>query len=324
MKVLVTDITWPDTRIEDAVLATVGASTVLAETGAEDELVELVRDADAILTCFAQVTAPVVAAGERLRVIGRYGVGTDNIAVDEATRRGIPVTNVPVYCTDEVAEHVLGMLLALVRGLARYDRAVREGDWSLATGLPTRRVAGSTLGVVGFGAIGRTLARKAAALDLHVIAHDHDAERVRAAGAEPVALLDLARRADFVSLHLPLRDDTRGLVDRDFLAAMKPTAYLLNAARGAIVDPAALAEALASGRIAGAGIDVFEPERLPPGHPLLAQDRLLATPHTAFYSEESIRDLARLAAENVAAVLGGRRPAALVNPQALAGAPQRR
>ena len=107
---------------------------MLAPTGAEDELIELVRDADAILTCFAHVTARVVAAGERLRVIGRYGVGTDNIAVDEATRRGIPVTNVPVYCTDEVAEHVLALALALARGIARYDRAVRAGDWSLATG----------------------------------------------------------------------------------------------------------------------------------------------------------------------------------------------
>ena len=142
--------------------------TVLAETGEEDELVELVRDADAILTCFAHVTPAVVAAGERLRVIGRYGVGTDNIAVEEATRRGIPVTNVPVYCTDEVTEHVLAMLLAHVRGIVPYDRAVRRGDWSLATGLPTRRVAGRTLGIVGFGAIGQTLARKARGLDLAV------------------------------------------------------------------------------------------------------------------------------------------------------------
>jgi D-3-phosphoglycerate dehydrogenase len=313
MKVLVTDITWPDTTTEDEVLATVGASTVLAQTGEEDERIRLVRDADAVLTCFAQVTPAVVAAGERLQVIGRYGVGTDNIAVEEATRRSIPVTNVPVYCTDEVAEHVLAMLLAHVRGLIPYDRAVRRGDWSLAAGLPTRRVAGRTLGIVGFGAIGRTLARKAGALDLRVIAHDADAERVRAAGAEPVSLLELARRADFVSVHVPLVEATRGLIGREFLAAMDPGGYLFNAARGAIIDHDALLWALENGEIAGAGIDVFEPERLPADHPLLAQDRLLATPHTAFYSEESMRDLARLAAENVAAVLDGRQPASLVN-----------
>ena len=317
MKVLVTDISWPDTAIEDEVLASVDAATVLAETGEEDELVELVRDADAILTCFAHVTPAVVAAGERLRVIGRYGVGTDNIAVEEATRRGIPVTNVPVYCTDEVAEHVLAMLLAHVRGLVPYDRAVRRGDWSLATGLPTRRVAGRTLGIVGFGAIGQTLARKARGLDLAVVAHDADEARVREGGAEPVGLLELAGRADFVSVHVPLVEATRGLIGREFMSAMKPSAYLFNAARGAIVDHDALLWALKAGEIAGAGIDVFEPERLPADHPLLAQERLLATPHTAFYSDESMRDLARLAAENVAAVLAGREPASLVNPQIL-------
>ena len=317
MKVLVTDISWPDTAIEDDVLASVDAATVLAETGEEDELVELVRDADAILTCFAHVTPAVVAAGERLRVIGRYGVGTDNIAVDEATRRGIPVTNVPVYCTDEVAEHVLAMLLAHARGLVPYDRAVRRGDWSLATGLPTRRVAGRTLGIVGFGAIGQTLARKARGLDLAVVAHDADEARVREGGAEPVGLLELAGRADFVSVHVPLVEATRGLIGREFMSAMKPSAYLFNAARGAIVDHDALLWALKAGEIAGAGIDVFEPERLPADHPLLAQERLLATPHTAFYSDESMRDLARLAAENVAAVLAGREPASLVNPQIL-------
>jgi D-3-phosphoglycerate dehydrogenase / 2-oxoglutarate reductase len=257
VKVLVTDISWPDTAIEDEVLAAVNASTVLAETGEEDELIELVRDADAILTCFAHVSPAVVAAGERLRVIGRYGVGTDNIAVVEATRRGIPVTNVPVYCTDEVAEHVLAMLLAHVRGLIPYDRAVRRGDWTLATGLPTRRLAGCTLGVIGFGAIGQTLARKARGLELDVIAHDSDETRVRAGGGEPVGLLELARRADFVSVHVPLLETTRGLIGRDFLSAMKPSAYLFNAARGALVDHDALLWALQAGEIAGAGIDVF-------------------------------------------------------------------
>jgi D-3-phosphoglycerate dehydrogenase len=318
VKVLVTDITWPDTAIERDVLAEVGAEVVLAPSGDEEVLAALARDADAILTCFAHVTPAVVAAAERLRVIGRYGVGTDNIAVDEATRRGIPVTNVPVYCTDEVAEHVLGMLLAMVRGLVPYDAAVRRGDWSLATGLPIRRVAGSTLGVIGFGAIGREVARRAHGLDMAVLAYDTDLDRVRSVGgAEPVGLEELAARADAVTVHVPLHDGTRHLVDAAFLRAMKPTAYLLNAARGAIVDLDALAAALESGEIAGAGIDVFEPERLPAGHPLLRQERLLATPHTAFYSEQSMRDLARLAAENVAAVLAGRRPAAVVNAAAL-------
>jgi D-3-phosphoglycerate dehydrogenase len=319
VKVLVTDISWPDTRIEDEVLAAVGATTVLSPDGEEATLLSLVADADAILTCFAQVTPAVVEAGRRLRVIGRYGVGTDNIAVDTATQRGIPVTNVPVYCTHEVAEHVLGMSLAMIRGLVPYDRAVRTGNWSLESGLPIRRVAGSTLGIIGFGAIGQSLARKAAALEMRVVVHDVHSGRVHAAGVEFVELPELAAMADVVSVHVPLLPSTQGLVDARFLAMMKPTAYLVNAARGAVVDIDALTEALQQGTIAGAGIDVFEPERLPDGHPLLSQERLLATPHTAFYSEESMRDLARLAAENVAAVLDGRRPASTVNAGGLPG-----
>ncbi|WP_272476970.1 NAD(P)-dependent oxidoreductase [Baekduia alba] len=176
------------------------------------------------------------------------------------------------------------------------------------------------VGVVGFGAIGQTVARKAQGLDMKVIAHVADEGRVRDAGVEPVSLDELARRADAISVHVPLIDSTRHLVDAEFLKAMKPTAYLLNAARGAIVDLDALAQALADGTVAGAGIDVFEPERLPADHPLLHQNRLLATPHTAFYSEESMRDLARQAAENVAAVLRGEQPAATVNRAALAAA----
>lgn len=318
-RVLVTDISWPDTGVEQAVLARAGAELVLAPTGAETELVELVRDADAILTCFAHVTPAVVAAGERLRVISRYGIGIDNIAVAEATARGIPVTNVPAYCLDEVAEHVLAMILSLVRGLHRYDRAVRAGDWSLPTGLPTRRVRGTTLGIVGFGRIGETLAQKARALGIEVIAHDpHSPERAQAVGVEVVDLLELAARADYVSLHVPATPETTGMIGTEFLAAMKPTAYLVNAARGALIDQDALVAALAAGEIEGAGLDVFVPERLPANHPLLASDRVLATPHTAFYSEESMAELARLAAENVAAVLDGRHPAAIVNPEVLA------
>jgi D-3-phosphoglycerate dehydrogenase len=316
--VLVTDFTWDSTEIEERVLADVDARVLVAETGAEAELLRLAEQADAILTCFAQVTPAVVAAAPRLQVVGRYGIGTDNIAVDEATRRGIPVTNVPAYCVDEVAEHVLALLLCLVRGIHRYDRAIRDGDWSLSTGLPTRRVAGTTLGIVGFGRIGRALAERARALGMLVIAYESYApDAVAAFGAESVTLDELAQRSDFVSLHCPANEETRGLIDAAFLGRMKPTAYLINAARGAIVDQEALTEALSEGRIAGAGLDVFVPERLPPDHPLLRSERLLATPHTAFYSEESVADLASLAAQNVAAILDGRCPLAIVNPEVL-------
>jgi D-3-phosphoglycerate dehydrogenase / 2-oxoglutarate reductase len=317
--VLITDYTWPSTDPEAGVLAEVGARLVLAETGEEPELVELVRDADAILTCFAKVTPAVIAAGERLQVIGRYGIGVDNIAVGEATRRLIPVTNVPAYCQDEVAEHALALLLSHARSLRSYERAVRSGDWALSRGAPIHRVAGSVLGIVGFGKIGRTLCEKARGLGLQVLAHDPvvPGEQIRAAGAEPASLGELAARADFVSLHVPLTDATRGLVGGEFLQAMKPSAFLVNTARAGLIDQEALCQALAEGWIAGAGIDVFDPERLPPEHPLLAEESLAPTPHVAFYSEESVLELELRAARNVADVLAGRRPDAVVNPEVL-------
>jgi D-3-phosphoglycerate dehydrogenase len=317
LKVLVTDYTWDSTDREAAVLAEVGAGLVLAGSGDEAELVRLVGDADAILTCFAQVTPAVVSAGEKLRVIGRYGIGVDNIAVDEATRRGIPVTNVPVYCLDEVAEHVLALIFCLERGVHHYDRAVRDGDWALAVGQPIRRIAGRTLGVIGFGKIGRTVAQRAQALGMRVIVHDSraGAGTIAAAGAEPVALLALAARADFITLHVPATPETEGLIDARFLAQMRPDAYLINTARGTVVDQGALTQALAERRIAGAGLDVFVPERLPPDHDLLAQPGLLATPHVAFYSEQSVAELATLAARNVATVLAGGRAVDTVNRQ---------
>jgi D-3-phosphoglycerate dehydrogenase / 2-oxoglutarate reductase len=292
---------------------------VLAERGDEEELLRLVPEADAILTCFEHVTPAVVRAGGRLRAIGRYGIGVDNIAVAAATERGIPVTNVPDYCADEVAEHALALILAHARGVLRFADGVRSGDWSIGRGLPLRRVAGRTLGIVGFGRIGSALAAKAGGLGLELLVHDRsaDAQTLAAAGAASVGLDELARRSDYVSIHLPLTDRTRGLVSRRLLAAMKPDAFVVNCARGAIVDQDALLEALRAGRLGGAGLDVFEPERLPDGHPLLTDPRVVATPHVAFYSEESILELQTRAAENVAAVLDGRRPASIVNPETL-------
>jgi D-3-phosphoglycerate dehydrogenase len=305
--------------VEAAVLAEVGATLLVATSGTEEELQRLVPRADAILTCFARVSADVIRRGEKLQVIGRYGIGVDNIAVDEATRRGIPVTNVPGYCSDEVAEHALALLLGLARKLYLYNAAVRVGQWGLATGMPIHRVRGRTLGIVGFGHVGQSLAGKVAGYGMRVLAYAprlNDAA-LRLSGVERASLEDLLTHADFVSIHAPLTQATRGMIDRDRLALMKRDAFLINTARAAIVDQEALLEALAEGWIAGAALDVFDPERLPTNHPLLALPNLLATPHMAFYSEESVRELQVNAARNVAQVLSGRVPDALVNPEVL-------
>lgn len=317
--VLVTDYTWPSTEPEANVLAEVGARLLVAQTGSEEELVDIVPHADAILTCFAHVTANVIRAGKKLQVVGRYGIGVDNIAVDEATRLGIPVTNVPAYCLDEVAEHVMALLLAGARKICRYDSAVRAGDWALQTGMPMFRVRGRTLGVLGFGKIGQTLGARARGFGLRVIAHDTyvSDDLIRQHQAEPVSLDELFEQADFVSVHTPLTPETRGLINEVRLRQMKPTAFLINAARGAIVDQEALLQALQEGWIAGAALDVFEPERLPADHPLLVLPNLIATPHVAFYSEESVLELEVKAARNVATILSGRRPESVVNREVL-------
>jgi D-3-phosphoglycerate dehydrogenase len=317
--VLITDYTWSSIDIETRVLAEVGARVVVAPSAEEEELRRQAAGADAILTCFAPLPGSVIRAARKLQVIGRFGIGVDNVDLAEATRLGVPVTNVPAYCLDEVAEHVLSLILCWARNVCRYDAAVRRGDWSLTAPAPLHRVRGQTLGVVGFGKIGSTLAAKAAGLGLRVLAYDPvlDDAAIRARSAEPVSLERLLAEADFVSLHTPLTDETRRLIDERRLRQMKPTAFLVNTSRGGVIDQEALVTALREGWIAGAGLDVFEPERIPPDHPLLARSNVLVTPHAAFYSEESVQELRRLAAENVAAVLAGRRPPSLVNPEVL-------
>lgn len=317
--ILITDHPAPGVDIEAAVLAGVNGRLMVAQSGTEAELLALAPGADAIMTCFAQVPSSVVQAAPHLQVIGRYGVGVDNIAVSTASELGVIVANVPAYCVDEVAEHAIALLLALARHITRYDRAVRSGNWALATGMPIHRLAGQTLGIIGFGRIGHAMASRGRALGLRVLAFDPRAsdETFTSQMVQPAELDQLLSESDFISLHTPLTPETQHLIDWHRLNQMKPSAVVINASRGGVIDLVALERALKTGVIAGAGLDVFEPERLPQDHPLLSLDSVVATPHVAFYSEESIGDLQRLAAENVAAVLGGRLPASVVNPSVL-------
>ena len=317
--VLVTDTAWPSIQVEAEVLACVGADVTLAETEEEAVLLSLVGDADAILTCWAAVPATMIRAGTRLQVVGRFGIGVDNIAVEEATRRGIPVTNVPAYCLDEVSEHVLALIFAFGRRIHEYDRRVRSGVWETRASAPLHRIRGSTLGIVGFGRIGRTLARKAVALGMRVVASDPylDPSMFESEGCLGYSLSGLLAEADYLSLHVPLTPSTRHLIGEAELRRMKPGAFIINASRGGVVDQEVLIRALREGWIAGAGLDVFEPERLPPSHPIFSLPNVLATPHVAFYSEESLHDLRTAASANVAAILSGHRPQSIVNPEVL-------
>jgi D-3-phosphoglycerate dehydrogenase len=304
-RVLVTDHAWPHLDVETAVLAAVDA-----------ELTALARDVDAILTCFATVPAEVLDAAPRCRIVARYGVGLDNIDVARATELGMIVSNVVDYCTDEVADHTLMMILALARRLLPLNRHVAAGGWGAGMPGTSRRLRGRTLGLVGLGAIGRAVAVRAAAIGMRVVALRRSGGETP--GIETVDRLeDLLAMAHVVSLHLPLTAETAGLIDAAAFRAMRPDAWLINTARGGLVDTDALLDALERGELAGAALDVTDPEPLPIAHPLRSQPDVVLTPHSAFASDGSLAELARRAAENVVEVLAGRVPASIVNPEVL-------
>jgi D-3-phosphoglycerate dehydrogenase len=312
-KVLLTDYAWSDLTIERQVLAEIDAELVVAPQHDEESLKGLAVDADAIMTCWAKVTGPVVEAARKCRLVARLGIGLDNIDVPCCTQRGIAVTNVPDYCVREVAEHALALMFSLARNVAFFHHETKQGRYNLQATRPPRRVQGQTVGVVGFGHIGHAVSKLAEGVGLNVVVHT----RTPSADAECIDLPTLLQRSDFVSLHVPLTEQTRHLIGSRELAVMKPTAFLINTARGGLVDHAALAEALARNEIAGAGLDVQTPE--PPD---LAQapyndPRLIVTPHTAFVSVEAVEELRRRAATQVVARLSGGAPENVVNPETL-------
>lgn len=301
---------------ERAELARVDAELLVPGAGAGGPLVSLLVRADAVLNTVLPLTAGDVASMARCRVIVRTGVGVDNVDVAAATAAGIVVACVPDASIEEVSNHALGLLLALSRKLVRLDRALRGGRWDRTLLAPMGTIHGQTLGVVGFGRIGQALCRKALALGLRVVAYDPlvPPSAIAAAGANVVSLEELLRTSDFVSLHAPLAPGTAYLIGERELALMPPGAFLINTARGGLVDQVALTRALQSGRLAGAGLDVFEQEPLPTGDPLLALDNVILTPHSAAFSDTSVREIRRRSGEAAASVLAGRWPRGLVNP----------
>ena len=258
------------------------------------------------------MTDRVLAAWPRCRGVVHFGKGVDNIDVAAATRRGIWVANVRDANWDEVSNHVLALMLAWARGLLPFDRHVRAGGWSYRGAVPRHRLAGQTLGLVGFGDVARLLAAKARGLGMTVLAHAR--RPVAAEGVEQVALPELLRRADVVSIHVPLTTETRGLIGARELGLMKPGAFLINTARGAVIDQPALVAALREGRLAGAGLDVTDPEPPPPDDPILALDNVILTPHVAWYSEESREHVTVEAAREAVRLARGERPRSPVDP----------
>jgi D-3-phosphoglycerate dehydrogenase len=319
VKIVITECDHDSFAAEREITDSAGVELVLTQSRTAPELVANAAGADGILVQYAQITAEVMDALPTLRVIGRYGVGVDSVDVDAATARGIAVCNVPDYGTESVSDHAIGMALAAVRGIPRLDRGLRAGSFDLAAVRPLYQTRGRVFGVIGMGLIGTATALKAAGLGYEVIGHDIEAVpgARRFHGFPSVSLDELLSRSQVVSLHTPLTDVTRGMIGAGELARMRSDAILVNTSRGGVIDTAALVEALRTGSIQGAAIDVHESEPMAVDHPLTSFDSVVLTPHLAWYTEESYDELKRRTVANVVEVCAGRRPRNIVNPEVL-------
>ncbi|MEI6238786.1 MAG: C-terminal binding protein [Planctomycetia bacterium] len=316
MKIVVTDYAFDDLGVEERVAAAAGATVVGAQTKDPKQLAAAVADADAVITQFAPVNAEVINAMRKARAIVRYGIGVDNVDLAAAKARGIPVCNIPDYCIDEVADHTLAFILALTRQVAPQSRLVHEGGWKLAAPIPAfRTLARMTCGVVGFGRIGRGVVRRLVGFGGRVLVSDPvaPADAIAAAGAEAAPLGKLLAESDLVTLHCPSLPETKGLINATTLAAAKQGLLVVNLSRGDLVDPAALVAALDSGKVAGAALDVFAPEPIPAGHPILGRSNVILAPHVASVSAAAVERLRTTAATIAVAALRGAPLTSIVN-----------
>lgn len=316
--VVVVSLGYASYATEREILKPIDAELVLAPSDCltEAEVVAAAREADAILVREAPVGARVIDALPRLRAIVRYGVGVDNIDLAHARERRVFVANIPGYGTEEVSDHAAALLLACIRSLRARDDLLRSGRFETDIRDPIYRTTGKILGLLGYGRIGRALHRKwQGFLPRRVLVFDPMAapEEIRAAGAEPVELDTLFAESDYLSLHAPLTPQTRHVVNAASLGRMKPTAILVNTARGELIDETALVAALDQGTIGGAGLDVFEREPLAPGHPLLSAPHTLLTGHVGWYSKDAVQELQTRGAQEVVRVLSGGVPECWVN-----------
>ena len=298
LKLLLSDIAWPDTSIEQKLCDEAGIELVIAPDSSEETLSQLALDCDGILTCWANITSKVIAAaGSRCKVVSRMGIGLDNIDVQYCTAQNIPVTNVPDYCLQEVAEHTIASIFALGRHINTYNLESKAGQYEREVSPPLRRLRGQTVGIIGLGNIGTRVAKLANALEFKVLGFRQDMTK-SVEGVELTPFDDLLTQSDFITLHLPVTDDNHHMLGAPQFQRMKSTAYLVNTARGGLVDHEALASALQSGEIAGAALDVQDPE--PPDLSVAPYNdpRIIVTPHAAFVSVESLIELRRSSVRN--------------------------
>jgi D-3-phosphoglycerate dehydrogenase / 2-oxoglutarate reductase len=308
--IAVTDSPFPSLDPAIAALKRVDPELRMAKSASADDILAVANDAEAVLVTYAKLPGELLKELKHCKAIGRFGLGVDNIDIPAAAQLGITVTYVPDYCLREVSDHAMALLLAMARKVPFSNSLVQSGRWEVPPVVPLRRLEGQVLGLVGFGNIPRALTPKAKAFGLKVITYDPfvPADVVKADGVENTSFEDLLARSDFVSVHAPLLPATRGLMDEAAFARMKRGAFLVNTARGPLVDESALVAALDSGHLGGAALDVVTVEPLAGDSPLRGRDNVILTPHTAFYSVEALEELQTKCASDVARVLLGEKP----------------
>src|SRR3954470_5313575 len=305
--VAVADSVFPNLDPARELLSSIGAELQLSAEPTTDAIMKIAKDADAVLVTYAKITADMIRQMTKCRVISRFGIGVDNVDIPVATEKGIVVTKVPDYCIDEVSDHAMALLLAAVRKIPMGTEQVHAGTWKMPNFVPIHRLRDSVLGLVGFGRIPQLVVPKAKSFGMRVVAFDPflPPEVFQNLGVERMELAELLKVSDFVSIHSPLTPETKGLFNADAFRQMKKGSYVVNTARGPVIDEAALAAAIDSGHIAGAGLDVMTSEP-PVNSPLIGKKNVIITPHTSFYSDESLVELQTKAAQEVANVLTGK------------------
>jgi D-3-phosphoglycerate dehydrogenase len=327
MKIVITDCDHCFFTPEESVIERAGYSLKISQCRRPEEIIEVAQDAEALICQFLPITQSLLASLPKCRVVGRYGVGVDNVDLEAATASGIKVVHVPDFCSEEVADHTMGLILALTRRITsiaaswRRDPEAFKERWGRRLELleGVRCSSDLTLGIIGFGRIGQGVARRAQGFGFRVVAHDAYVlpTQMEERGVEEISYEELLKTADVVTLHIPLTKKTHSIIGEGQLRLMKPEAYLVNTSRGALVDEAALVRALRESWIAGAALDVTVTEPLSASHPLLSMDNVILTPHVAFFSNAAILQLKERVAQYVVNALSERGEYHLANPAVL-------
>jgi D-3-phosphoglycerate dehydrogenase len=317
--VVLTDYEWPDLSIEHGIFSPYGINFTAARCKNEEDVLRVAENADAIICEYAPLSKKVIQSLRRCKVISMNAAGFDNVNVEAATEEGILLVNCPDYCFEEVADHTMAMILSCARGIFQYDRRIRSKIWDFKAAGPRQRIRNSVLGLIGFGRIAQAVASRALSFGMRVIASDPfiNDEFLRTKGVQPARMKETIAAADYISIHVPLTNETRKSIGAEELSCMKRSAFLINVSRGAVIDEAALYDALRSGVIRGAALDVLEKEPPEFDNPLLSLENVLITPHAAFYSEEAMREVRSRAAREIIKVFKGKLPSHIVNRKAV-------